>query len=188
MIGLLLLSACGNVLGTAQPPPARSDAVAAPVAPAPVGLEGFCDARPHTPFALPALDEPVELGEGWLWVNLWATWCGPCIEEMPMISGWVDTLGKEGHPVELQLVSADAEPGLLRRFHAKHPDLPTGARVADADDVPGWVDSLGVSSEVGLPVHVFVDPAGRVDCVRAGALSRGNLAEVRTIVRQEPGE
>ncbi|HTJ29637.1 MAG TPA: TlpA disulfide reductase family protein [Acidobacteriaceae bacterium] len=42
-------------------------------------------------------------------VNFWATWCGPCREEMPMLSGLTQTYA--GKKVRFIAVSADEDPG-----------------------------------------------------------------------------
>lgn len=42
-----------------------------------------------------------------VFVNVWATWCGPCREEMPGIQALHDAMAKEG--VEFVIVSEEAE-------------------------------------------------------------------------------
>jgi cytochrome c biogenesis protein CcmG, thiol:disulfide interchange protein DsbE len=60
-----------------------------------------------------------------LLVNFWATWCGPCRDEFPMIV----SLSKEYAPQGLQVVGVtldeDADLNLVRHFIAQsHPDFP----------------------------------------------------------------
>lgn len=60
-----------------------------------------------------------------LLVNFWATWCGPCRDEFPMII----SLSKEYGPQGLQVVGVtldeDADLNLVRHFIAQfHPDFP----------------------------------------------------------------
>jgi thiol-disulfide isomerase/thioredoxin len=122
-------------------------------------------------FAWPKLAgaQPARAGGAWLWVNLWATWCAPCVEELPRLVEWRERLRRSGVAVDLALVSADASDALVDAFRRQHPGTPEGARLADPDDAIRWIASLGVSGAT-LPVHVLVDPAGRVRCVRVSAL------------------
>lgn len=180
MIALLLL-ACGDTTPSA-PLPSRSEAVRVQKN---VDLDGFCDARPRTPFAWPELDgaKPAER-EGWAWVNVWATWCGPCIEEMPMLQRWEKQLAQKGLDIDLQLISADADAAVVKKFRAKHPEFPEGVRIAEADALAGWLESMGGSYAAGLPAHFFIDREGRVDCVRAGGMQPGNLADLTALLRR----
>lgn len=53
-------------------------------------------------------------------VNFWATWCGPCVKELPEFDKLKTTL--EGHPVKILLVSTDfqeAYPKKLANFIKK---------------------------------------------------------------------
>ena len=56
-------------------------------------------------------------------VNLWATWCGPCVIEMPTLAKLAASY--EGKPVEVVAVSIDrpADEGKARAFIAKHAPL-----------------------------------------------------------------
>ena len=42
-----------------------------------------------------------------VFINFWATWCAPCIAEMPDIQGLYD---KVGDKVEFVMISVDAQP------------------------------------------------------------------------------
>src|SRR5262245_8093399 len=72
--------------------------------------EGFCDVHfagdKGPKFTVPALvggSLPVA-AKSWRWVNVWATWCKPCVEEMPRLAKWREQLGAAGHPFELSFV------------------------------------------------------------------------------------
>jgi peroxiredoxin len=47
-------------------------------------------------------------------VNFWATFCAPCVAEMPSLEGLHETLGPEG--LVILGVSVDEDPGELERF------------------------------------------------------------------------
>lgn len=68
-------------------------------------------------------------------INIWATWCPPCIKEMPSIQNLYETMKKNGIPFEVLAVSIDALGG---------------------DAVQKWVDRFG------LTFPILLDPRGRI--------------------------
>ncbi|HWO26462.1 MAG TPA: TlpA disulfide reductase family protein [Kofleriaceae bacterium] len=144
--------------------------------------EAFCDA--HFPAGKgPALKWPemaptaaggaaplVLPSAGWRWINVWATWCKPCVEEMPRLRTWRDKLGAAGKPFELAFVSIDESDAVVAEFQKAHPDMPPSVRLAEPDKSLPWFRELGLTGEPPIPVHVFVDPTSHVRCARAGAV------------------
>jgi thiol-disulfide isomerase/thioredoxin len=79
-------------------------------------------------------------------VNFWATWCGPCQEELPRLSRLAESYSDK--PVRFVLVSIDEPknrakiPAVLERLHVgletwDHADTDTMARFGLGDIVPG---------------------------------------------------
>lgn len=146
----------------------------------------LCDVYPREAdapaFVWPALTgpAPARSGQGWQWVNVWATWCKPCVEEMPRLRAWRDRLAERGVDVELRFISADASDEEVAAFRARHPEIPETLRLADPDVLPEWLKQLGLDAG-GLPVHVFVDPAGRARCLRASGVNDSDYAAVEAL-------
>ena len=75
------------------------------------GLVRFPKARPSPEFSLPDLEGKIvrlsDLRGKVLVLNFWATWCPPCVEEMPSL----EKLHRhfQGRPFEVVAVSVDAE-------------------------------------------------------------------------------
>ena len=190
LIAIALAGCDGDSGGSPPPPPtSRFEAVTA-VAPKHDELAGFCDARAEPgqgkAFALPAVDgaAPPSLGQARpLWLNLWATWCKPCIEEMPMIARWQQQLAAKGKAVDVAFLSVDEDPTVVPKFRAEHPSVPESMHLADPKALASVVAALGLDPGAGLPIHVFVEPGARIRCVRAGAVSESHHAVVTSLLQ-----
>jgi len=182
LVAALFSSACGEEKKRARGSRDRVNAVRAQHTEA-ANPEAMCDvfypADKAPAFAWPklAVAAPADAKTGWRWVNVWATWCKPCVEELPRLLKWRDARKKRGASVDLQLVSADETDEEIADFRKSHAWLPAGVRMADAEDLPG----CGVPGAT-LPVHVFVDPSGRVRCVRASAVEETDLPAIEKLL------
>ncbi|MFP5330288.1 MAG: TlpA family protein disulfide reductase [Alphaproteobacteria bacterium] len=104
---------------------------------------------------LNAEDETAQLTEASgkpLLVNLWASWCAPCVKELPTL----DSLSRrEGAPRVLIVAQERAERPSVEAFLEKH-----GIR-----DLESWRDpKMALSSALGaqvLPTTVYYDSSGR---------------------------
>lgn len=190
LVALLALAACDESKKSAPPVASRFEAVSAK-APAVDPLAELCDVRFEAgqgpALALPALDAPFstsppEVG-GSQWLNLWATWCKPCVEELPMIEKFRTSMNSQGTPLRVHFVSVDATPELVATFRTQHPGLPATARVADAAAVSPYIQALGLDSGAGLPVHAFTGSDGKIRCVRSGAVVEKDLDAIAQLVK-----
>lgn len=105
----------------------------------------------------------------WRWVNVWATWCKPCIEEMPRLIAWRDKLASAGKRIELAFVSVDDSDAEVDAFRKAHPDTPPSIRIAGADKRASWLKEAGLD-DGAIPIQMFVSPANRLRCARAGGI------------------
>jgi thiol-disulfide isomerase/thioredoxin len=120
-------------------------------------------------------------GVGWTWINLWASWCGPCIKELPLLGRWRDTLGKEGLHVDVELWSVDAtEQELSSALNRKFPGEVKWLR--SEEDLPALLESLGVDKGSAIPVHALVDAQGNLRCVRVGSIGEEAYGQVKAIL------
>jgi thiol-disulfide isomerase/thioredoxin len=156
-----------------------------------VTVEEFCDVLPKTteeakPLALPPLaagQSAPAASSAWRYFNVWATWCQPCIAEMPLLATWQKQLSGEGLKLELVFVSADETDQLVADFRKKHPQTPESLRIDKPDALPTWLGALGIGENAPIPVHVLVDPANKVRCVRAGQVKESDLPAVRALLK-----
>ncbi len=183
-----VLAGCDDSKPSAEPQttsrPGRVVAVAAKE-PAVDPVEEFCDVRPKAsakPFSWPDAVQPTpRRASGWEWVNLWATWCKPCVEEIPMLQGWQKKLSADS-AVSLSFVSVDETPEAVDQFRSKHPGMPPSARLIDAEQLAPWIGELGLDPGATLPIHVFINPRRRIRCIRTGSVDEKDYSIVQRVL------
>jgi thiol-disulfide isomerase/thioredoxin len=189
LIFAVVLGACdgGGEAPTKGAGDPRVDAVAKKATK--VDLEGFCDV--HAPAAtaksivLPELSGSAPpAASGWRWINVWATWCKPCIEELPMLAKLRDRFAGDHLPLELVFLSVDGTADDVASYRKAHPDTPDSLQIKDAATLGAWLQSVGLSEDSALPIHLFVDDAQKIRCVRMGGVAEHDYDVVRGMVRQ----
>jgi cytochrome c biogenesis protein CcmG, thiol:disulfide interchange protein DsbE len=85
-------------------------------------------------------------------VNFWATWCPPCVEEMPSLETLHRTLGPEG--LVVIGVSVDEDEAALRAFVQK-----IGVTFPTLRD-PGGRGPAAAYKTTGYPETYVLDPKG----------------------------
>lgn len=108
----------------------------------------------------------VEIPQAWAGsptlVNLWASWCGPCLKEMPELQAFANEQAANGmQVVGIALDDAASAKAMLGRLGITYPNL---------IDTPGPADAgvrLGNPAGV-LPYSVLISADGRVLKTRIG--------------------
>lgn len=90
----------------------------------------------------------------WRLVNLWATWCAPCREEMPALDRLARAYAEKPFEV-VTIASGQHDPGEIERFMDE-----TGIRQLPAYQSPDSAIARDLAV-LGLPTTVLIDPDGR---------------------------
>jgi thiol-disulfide isomerase/thioredoxin len=148
---------------------------------APAAADAPAEAPTHPTLVVETLDhgrfDLAQQRGGWVVVNFWATWCKPCLKEIPDFSAFdaarddVQVIGLAYEEIEI-----DA----MREFLAKHP---AGYPIAllDVYDPPADFETPR-----GLPMTYLIDPEGRVAKKFLGPVTSQELAAAITEAGSPP--
>jgi thiol-disulfide isomerase/thioredoxin len=123
------------------------------------GLDGKTSELPTRFFGKPVL------------INLWASWCGPCIQEMPELDRFAASQGANGtQVVGIALDDPSSVDGFLKRVPVRYPILLDEAGPRDAGVQLG--NPKGV-----LPYTVLVSADGRLLKQKIGPFQAGEIED-----------
>jgi thiol-disulfide isomerase/thioredoxin len=89
-------------------------------------------------------------------VNFWATWCAPCIKELPLL----EKLKAEHNEIKVRLVSMDMDldpnPDKVRKFVIRK-KIQSEVLILDERNPNQWIDKVDKSWSGALPATLVVN-------------------------------
>lgn len=118
------------------------------------------DGQPHT----------LEQYRGrWVLLNFWASWCAPCMDELPHLVAAQTQYGPRGLQIlGPALDEASSVIPLVKRFGINYPVMPDYLAADEAMRVLG-------NDKAALPYSVLIDPSGKIADTVLGALDPASL-------------
>jgi peroxiredoxin len=130
---------------------------------------------PRLDFELPNLDGNLQRLSAYdgkvILLNFWATWCGPCIEEIPMLGEFQAEFGPRGvQVIGVALDDKDAVTQFIKRTPLNYPTMLGEMATLNIGRIYG--NHRGV-----LPYSVVIDRSGVIRQVHVGLLRREQLED-----------
>nr|WP_240901549.1 TlpA disulfide reductase family protein [Thioalkalivibrio sp. XN279] len=133
-------------------------------------------ARPAPEFTLPDLDGVARSSDEWdgdiRVVNFWATWCPPCIREIPLLVEIQDEYRDRG--VTVIGIAVD-ETEAVAEFAA---DFAFNYPVVVGQEEAMNLAQAYAENFIGLPFTAFTDRAGRIRHIHTGEIHRAEIEEI----------
>ena len=120
----------------------------------------------------PNEDKPAKIifGKEMTIINFWATWCAPCIEEMPMLSDFHETNKNAG--ITVVGVAIDTKTNVIRfleKNEITHEIFIAGAKGTD------MIEKTGLNPKNILPFTILVDKRLEVIEKKVGKITKDEL-------------
>lgn len=124
----------------------------------------------------PALETMLQKKEGPIQViNFWATWCGPCVKELPMF----EQVNTNNANVKVTLVSLDFADKLdkVDAFISRK-SMKSEVVLLDEIDYNSWIDKVEKSWEGAIPATLIYNPTTGKRAFTQHELKEGELEKL----------
>jgi thiol-disulfide isomerase/thioredoxin len=90
-------------------------------------------------------------------INFWATWCGPCVKELPLFER-LNAEGRKGVSVTLVSLDLDLDPNPEKVFKfIERKKLQSRVLILDEKDPNSWIDKVDPSWSGALPATLIIN-------------------------------
>jgi len=121
-------------------------------------------------------DHPIQI------VNFWATWCAPCVKELPFL----EKLNQERRDVKVTLVSMDIDldpnPEKVYKFVSRK-NIKSRVVILDERDPDSWISKIDKNWSGALPATLIVNSATGKRTFWERELREGALEKLIDVVK-----
>lgn len=105
-------------------------------------------------------------------INLWATWCAPCVKELP----YFDAVGQAHQDKKFKMILMAVEDDMekVKRFISLK-KIKTEVWFLDETDANMWIPKIDSDWQGELPVTLFRNTAASKNTFHSGQMSREEL-------------
>jgi thiol-disulfide isomerase/thioredoxin len=90
-------------------------------------------------------------------INFWATWCSPCVKELPLFEK-LNAEGREGVSVTLVSLDLDLDPNPEKIFKfIERKKLRSRVLILDEKDPNSWIDKVDSTWSGALPATLIIN-------------------------------
>lgn len=90
-------------------------------------------------------------------INFWATWCKPCIKELPYFDSLQASFSE--NEVKVLLVSLDINVSAAEKYRARK-DIQSDVVYLDEVDHNAWIDRISPDWSGAIPATLYITPSG----------------------------
>jgi len=128
---------------------------------------------------VPGLEKILKNQEDKLFVvNMWATWCGPCVTELPAFQ----KVAKEYNPAKVSfiMISLDFPSQIQTQLipFLKKNNISLNVSVMTELDYNAWIDKIDPSWQGSIPATLFFNNADKTRHFHEGALTETELRKL----------
>ena len=115
-------------------------------------------------------------------INIWATWCGPCVEEFPDFI----TINRMYRSRDFEFISISADdPTLKDKVHKflKKQQASNKNYLFNTDNKYKLIEAVDPKWQGGLPYTILVEPGGKIVYAKQGPI---DPAKMKTMIVDNP--
>lgn len=109
----------------------------------------------------------------WVFINYWATWCAPCLHELPELNRFYTQYKSKNiavFGVNYEGLSLDAQRAFIKKYHINYPSLAEDPAI-----------TLRLGNIKAVPATFVLDPNGKLFATEYGEQTVKHLSDFLTI-------